>query len=232
MKLITAIHPDLLETLERYRAWVFQEAIQSSIHRRIEAGDDSRIRRIPDPQRACSAEALGKIDHKTHNGYPDAWYGLDLNYRTVQNDAAMYDSAFFEELRRMNAEMDAELQNKLGARYCALKAFYPVDGYIPWHNNWNVPGYVMIFTHSPTGKGFWRHIEPPGGKNLKPDAGAMVHIDDVPGWHCKAGYFGGRQELGKVVWHCAYTAEPRITLSYVIPDRSLWESMVQEAESP
>jgi hypothetical protein len=231
MRLIPSLNPELLEILERYRSWVFQDEIQRAIRRRLDAGDDSRIRRLPDATAACSVEALAKVDPSRHSGYPESWYGLDLNYQTVQNDAAMYEAAFFDGIREMNRWMDAELQTRLGARYCALKAYYPAGGYIPWHTNWNVPGYTIILTYSPTGNGFWRHIDPKGATGVVPNPQQLVHLDDARGWHGKAGYFGGKDEADRLVWHCAYTAEPRVTLSYVIPDRRLWEDLLAEMAS-
>ena len=49
---------------------------------------------------------------------------------------------------------------------------------------------------------------------------------DQPGWNCKVGYFGGFDEPEKVYWHCARTRTPRLTLSYVIFDKNIWEDMV------
>ena len=56
--------------------------------------------------------------------------------------------------------------------------WYPKDGYIAWHNNWNVPGYNVLFTYTETGNGYWRHINPAGskGKINKPFDKHLVHL--------------------------------------------------------
>ena len=118
----------------------------------------------------------------------------------------------------------------LSIRFCALKMWYPKDGYIAWHNNWNVPGYNILFTYTETGNGYWRHINPAGskGKINKPFDKHLVHIPDVPGWHMKTGYYGKKEEEDKIMWHSAYGGEPRMTLGYVVKDENLWKMMVED----
>ena len=126
--------------------------------------------------------------------------------------------------------LDNELGAMLSIRFSALKMFYPKDGYIAWHNNWNVPGYNILFTYSETGNGYWRHINPTGskGKINKPVEKNLVHIPDVPGWHMKTGYYGKKEEEDKIMWHSAYSGEPRMTLGYVVKDENLWKMMVED----
>ena len=126
--------------------------------------------------------------------------------------------------------LDKELGGMLGTRFCALKMWYPKDGYIAWHNNWNVPGYNILFTYTETGNGYWRHINPEGskGKINKPFDKHLVHIPDVPGWHMKTGYYGKKEEEEKIMWHSAYGGEPRLTLGYVIFDEKLWKMMIED----
>ena len=180
---------------------------------------------------AASREYLVAMDADNHNGFPPDMFGFDLNYDTLKRQTIKADSKFFEEIRQMNNSVDDKLRNFLGARFAALKAYYPKDGYIAWHTNWNAAGYNIIFTYSEGGDGYWRHIDPENSKSHKPDVEKMVHIQDKPGWHCKVGYFGTKQETDKIVWHSAYTNEPRLTMSYIIYDEALWTSMVEDIEA-
>ena len=58
----------------------------------------------------------------------------------------------------------------------------------------------------------------------------LVHIDDVPGWHCKLGYYGKKEEHNKIMWHAAYGG-PRITLGWVVFDENIWEDIIEELTS-
>lgn len=227
MKMIRKISPEILHYLEEYRNWIFQDRVQSAIQKRLR-GVDSRLLKETEAGQYCTIDHLMSIDHNAHVGFPEHWYGADLNYQTMQNESAQYDAAFFQEVRQVGNELDDNLQNLLGARFCGLKAFYPEQGYIPWHTNWNASNYVMIFTHSPTGNGYWRHIDPAGSRSIIPDAAKLVHIPDPVGWHCKVAHFGNKLETDKLVWHCAHSSEPRITVSYLFPERSLWENVLEE----
>ena len=128
--------------------------------------------------------------------------------------------------------LDDNLGTFLGYRFCALKMWYPPKGYISWHTNWNVPSYNILFTYNPTGDGFWRHINPTGSKSPVPNIGDneenVVTIPDQPGWSCKVGYYGRKEEHEKIVWHTAYSNEPRITLGYVVYDEGVWKNAVEE----
>jgi hypothetical protein len=165
-----------------------------------------------------------------HDGFPPEMYGLDLNYEVVKKMGTKVDAGFMNQIRDVNYETDDKLQTYLGAKLSALKAFYPAQGYIAWHTNWNAPGYNIIFTYSPTGNGYWRHVDPSTSQTHVPDSKNLVHIDDIPGWHCKAGYFGTKSETNRLVWHSAYTREPRVTLAYVLYDEQIWKNLVQEIE--
>ena len=55
-------------------------------------------------------------------------------------------------------------------------------------------------------------------------------MDDVPGWHCKLGYYGAKDEHNKIMWHAAYGG-PRITLGWVVRDENIWEDIIEELTS-
>jgi len=224
---IYTLSNDFLKPLNLFRDWVFQPRVQEALQSKIE-WQPAFLHDKKQEERAASLDYLMGISHADHNGYPPDQYGLNLNYGFLQSHRRLVEPKFFDEVRDINNQVDDELQMALGARFCALKMFYPENGYIAWHTNWNVPGYNIIFTYSEKGNGYWRHIDPKGANDYVPRQDSLVHIDDVPGWHCKVGYFGKKEDHERLVWHSAYTREPRLTVSYVIFEENLWTNMVEE----
>lgn len=224
MKVISTITQEILEPMNQYRDWVFSDRIQTSVAKMLQH-HEGKLREGDLP---CSKETLERMAHEQHGGVPEDFIGINLNGEILKIHLGQLERGFIEEAREKSEALDAKLQHLLGAKVCALKMFYPPGGYIPWHTNWDSAGYNIIFTYSVGGKGYWRHIDPAGAKSVVPDLSRLVQIDDRPGWNCKAGYFGRKDELDRVTWHCAYTHEPRLTLSYLIYDRNLWENLVDE----
>lgn len=227
MQVFRNLGSDMTGSLEEYRRWVMSAdvrgALEASLAKRAKAS------KLPDDlEEPCSDEYLRKLDHGNHVGFPIHMYGIDLNYRTLQSHAGLVDASMLEEIRRRDLALDDRLQNYLGAKTCALKAYYPAGGHIGWHNNWNAPGYNIIFTYSGRGDGYWKHVTPTAASEIEPDLSRLLRVPDSPGWHCKVGYFGSKRELDRVVWHCAYTNEPRLTVSYIIYDEGIWQNMVNE----
>jgi hypothetical protein len=227
MEVFKNLSPSITTPLEQFRKWVWQPEIRASLEASVAKKNSPHINEGK-PDASCTDDYLKAMNHERHVGYPVHMHGIDINYKVLQKDAQRVDPALFEEIRARDEALDDELQTFLGAKFCALKAFYPQHGHIGWHNNWNAPGYNIIFTYSEKGDGYWRHIEPNTSSGITPNLSAMVHIPDAPGWHCKVGYFGSKKELDRVKWHCAYTNEPRLTVSYVIQDQGIWQNMVQE----
>ncbi|MBI3507544.1 MAG: hypothetical protein HY059_22135 [Proteobacteria bacterium] len=227
---IYGLADEFVKPLDRYKDWVLSDPVQEAIRTKIE-WPAVALATQGRHELASSAEYLTGLKHDAHDGYPPDQFGVNLNYSFLKNERRRVDPAFFEEIRRVDRELDDELQNALGARFCALKMFYPAKGYIAWHTNWNVPGYNIIFTYSKGGDGHWRHVDPAGATTFVPDPKRIVTIDDVPGWHCKVGYFGKKDEYDRIVWHSAHTREPRLTVSYVVFDRAVWDDMVAELSS-
>lgn len=158
-------------------------------------------------------------DPKSHNGFPGLLKGFELDayfgkYRFNQHEKDMIDDILFKMTR------------ELGAHRNALCAYYPPDGGITWHNNFNAPGYNILFTYSRTGEGCFKYYDT--------ETEEVVVMPDVGGvWTAKAGYYGGFEEDPKTwVWHMAETQCDRLTFAYVIPDKTLWEMMIEEIETP
>jgi hypothetical protein len=153
------------------------------------------------------------VNKETHVGYPEKAYGIDI---------ATIDSTPIE-LREKIRQVDIQFSSILGARNCAVKMYYPENGYMGWHNNHNASGYNILFSYTQNGKGFFKYKDP---KSL-----SSVTMNDTPGWTAKVGYYGSLEEKDKLYWHCARAYEDRLTLGFVIPDKSFWEMMIEDIES-
>jgi hypothetical protein len=224
LQVIQNITREILEPMNAYRDWAFSSPIQSEIASMLKHHEA----RLSQGDGVCSVETLAGIDHHRHDGAPDEFVGINMNSDILKLHVGQLQRWFIEEARAKSDELDRQLQHQLGAKVCALKMFYPAGGYIPWHTNWDAAGYNIIFTYSAGGSGYWRHVDPAGASSVVPRSDRLVHIGDKPGWNAKAGYFGRKDELDKITWHCAYAREPRLTLSYLIYEKDLWENLVEE----
>lgn len=164
-------------------------------------------------EEATSMEYLQKaLQHPKDYGFPRHSWGLELKM-----DSSYYSD---DELKVKIKHTDDKLMKFFGARNNALQMFYPSGGYIGWHNNANASGYNIVLSCNPGGDGEFEHWDHINNK--------LNVFKDQPGWNCKVGYFGSFKEPEKMYWHCARTRTPRLTLSYVIFDKNLWESMVED----
>ena len=222
---IYEIQSDLLTLLDEWKDFIWSLDMSKIMTRKGKFFRENRSKY------ATSIECLSSMEHDTHDGFPPDSHGYDFNQmQTWMKDGLMTDLDLGNKIMDKSHWLDKELGGMLGTRFCALKMWYPKDGYIAWHNNWNVPGYNILFTYTETGNGYWRHINPEGskGKINKPFDKHLVHIPDVPGWHMKTGYYGKKQEEEKIMWHSAYGGEPRLTLGYVIFEDKLWKMMIED----
>jgi len=112
-----------------------------------------------------------------------------------------------------SARFNDELVKFLGARQSAVHVYYPEDGYMGWHNNWDVPGYNILLNYN-TGDGYFQYW----------DGEIITTLPDWKGWSAKVGYYGGQDNP---YWHCA-GGGPRITLGFVIPDEDMWKMMIED----
>ena len=98
--------------------------------------------------------------------------------------------------------------------------YYPINGFMSWHNNWNAPGYNILLSHTKNGGGFFKYRDPKTHE--------VIEMLDTPGWSCKVGYYGRGREPDKVYYHTAGTHEPRLTLGFVIPNIDMWRCMIED----
>jgi hypothetical protein len=202
------ISEELLEILEPYSEWFFQQdlSILEDLAKKNPKNDP-----ISQMGWGTSSEYLDKVVAKDgeHEGYPEISYSYDLQAGDHPEDIDIIYKPF-----------STELCNFLGARNQAVHVFYPKQGYMGWHNNWNAHGYNILLSYSPNGRGFFKYRDPKTHE--------IIRLQDPAGWSCKVGYYGRGREPDKVYYHCAGTSEPRLTLGYVIPHLGLWQDMVSD----
>ena len=201
MKLIEKeLNPDLLKIVNEYSDWFFT---QDRNQIKIQGTPDSDGYRT-------SKEYLDTIDKQKHIGFPEITYGVDLTH--VEATPSYY--------RERIMSLDSNLNSFFGAKFCAVKMYYPNGGYMGWHTNWNCPGYNILLSYNKDGNGFFRYLDPITQK--------IVTQPDKQGWQAKVGYFGKREEPDKIYWHCARSNSERLTFGYVIPDENMWQMMVDD----
>ncbi len=213
MQAISKISTELLEILTEFSDFFYSRDF-SHLEQYISKNPALKDIAVKDKgEEATSMQYLQQAlaDPKKY-GYPRYSWGLEFNL----------DSVYFQddELKAKAKETNNKLMNFFGARNNALQMFYPAGGYIGWHNNANAPGYNIVLSCNPGGDGEFEHWDHINNK--------LNVFKDEPGWNCKVGYFGSFNEPEKVYWHCARTRTPRLTFSYVIYDKNLWESMVDD----
>lgn len=201
----------LLKTLNEFADYILndQKDVLSTLHYHDMHGVDA--------DEACSKEYLEKrlVKPDIQTGFPLHAVGFDINTALGKDMPEGWEDAA--------KKLDDGIMKAIGVGFNALKMYYPEDGYIGWHNNCNCPGQNLLLTYSQDGDGYfeWMH----------PDTKEIIRMQDQPGWTAKVGYYGSDKEPGKILWHTARTKKPRITVSYVVRDQSMWEYMVEDIQS-
>lgn len=155
----------------------------------------------------------------SHDGYPEKIQSFSLMIKDSLAHKRNVD------LEKKYSELNTKIQILLGTKTNALCSVYPPGGFISWHNNANASAYNLIFTWSENGDGYWKHVDPYTGKEVK--------VQDVPGWQCKAFYFGAYEDPPEdIVYHMASTDCWRMTISYIFDreHKQYWEDVIEELE--
>ena len=208
MKLVDIKNEEVLAIITEYSDWFFNQDLtdldEISKHEGRHQGYTLDT--------GCGLDHLEEIVSKDgqHIGYPE---------KTISVDIASEDRVSSEHKKKCR-DMATTLCSYLGARNQAVNVYYPAGGFMGWHNNWNASGYNIILSHSKEGNGFFRYRDPITKE--------IVNMKDSPGWTCKVGYFGKGREPDKVVYHCAGSHEPRLTLGFVIPHLEMWQDMIAD----
>lgn len=209
MKWVDIHNQELLDILTAYSDWFFTTDLEP-----LEKVCDNPKRhcdtKIDD---GCSHKYLLEILNKReeHIGFPEKAFSVDL----------AREERVPSEHKKKRLEICTTLCSYLGARNQAVNVFYPAGGYMGWHTNWNAHGYNILLSYSKTGNGFFRYKNPLLNRKI-------VTMDDRPGWSCKVGYFGNKQEHSDIYYHCAGSYEPRITLGFIVPHKEMWEDMIED----
>jgi len=208
MKLVDIKNEEVLAIITEYSDWFFNQDLtdldEISKHEGRHQGYTLET--------GCGLDHLEEIVSKDgqHIGYPE---------KTISVDIASEERVSSEHKKKCR-DMATTLCSYLGARNQAVNVYYPAGGFMGWHNNWNASGYNIILSHSKEGNGFFRYRDPITKE--------IVNMKDSPGWTCKVGYFGKGREPDKVVYHCAGSHEPRLTLGFVIPHLEMWQDMIAD----
>jgi hypothetical protein len=208
--IFTDISDELLDILTPYSDWFFSQDLEPL--NKLSDENEKNDTKV-DMEYCCGPEYLAKILQKdgAHVGYPEISRSFDLmGLKHLCPD----------NFRFKHEQMSSTLLEFLGARNEAVHVYYPVDGYMGWHNNWNASGYNILLSYTEKGGGFFKY------RDAKTHE--IVTMDDPGGWSCKVGYYGKGREPEKVYYHCAGTHEPRITLAYVIPQIDMWRNMIED----
>lgn len=201
----------LLKTLSSLTDNVFNN--QENLNGLIDRSSERRDGRIPDAV-GYSTEYLEQalkfpvVDY----AYPMAKLGLDTSINSPR------ESKFWQDVARPHL---LKIQNFIGSPNNALCMFYPSEGYIGWHHNGNAPGWNFILTYSMDGDGYFKYYNQ--------HTEEYVTLQDEPGWNFRFGYYPNQgAEPENVFWHCAYTKKPRCTIGFIVPNKYVWESIVEE----
>jgi len=214
MQDISNLNPELLQILTEFSDWFFA---RENAHLENFIGKNPRMQDVTIKEKYEEATSLSYLKEKLNNykkaGFPEYSWGLELSH-----DREYYDD---KRLKQKLEYTNEKLMNFFGARNNALMMYYPPGGYIGWHHNGNAPGYNVVLSCNPSGDGEFENWDVVNEK--------LIVFNDKPGWNCKVGYFGDQyKEPEKLYWHCARTRSPRLTMSYVIYNKNLWEDMVQD----
>ncbi len=200
MRCIEINNKEVVTLLSDFSTW-FEDSGKKEIDVQGEPDEDEYY---------TSEEYFDTINQEKHVGFPEKAHGVDMGLFASSVES------FKERLR----QVDSQFNSTLGARNCAVKMYYPKGGYMGWHNNHNASGYNILFSYTRNGNGWFRYRE----------NGNIVTMNDSPGWTAKVGYYGSNKEPDKLYWHCARAYEDRLTLGFVIPDKSFWEMMVDDIQ--
>ena len=208
----TDISQELLDILTPYSDWFFKQDLEPLNKL---AKDNPKYPEEGDIEYYCSDEYMELIVAKDgeHEGFPEWTYAYDLNQK-----------AHGEPFMKPYEDISEELLAFTGAAFQAVHVYYPTNGFMGWHNNWNAHGYNILLSYTENGTGFFKYREP----NPDRTKHEVVHMQDPGGWTCKVGYYGRGREPDKVYYHCAGTYEPRLTFGFVIPHLDMWRNMVED----
>jgi|TARA_B110000908_G_C10263473_1_gene461231 hypothetical protein len=200
METLKVVNPELLDILHEWMDFYDEHSFDNDLPLDERRFGDRGMEYYTSEEYLKEVQSKG-LDHK---GPPEFAKVCDFHNTHGVN----------KELMRKSLSTCAELSAWLCAKFNAVHVYYPAGGFMAWHNNWDVPGYNILMSHS-EGTGFFRHVKD----------GKVETITDPVGWNIKIGYYGGKEEP---YWHTAGSTGPRQTFGFVIPHKGLWEDMIKD----
>ena len=162
MRQVLTLPTVLLTVLNEYSEWVSDNPPDKTLPNWPVKG---KFKKEDRSEYAASIECLKSTPADSHDGFPPDSYGYDLNEPTLRRTLEMEGHRFSKDEKEWIQKyieksqwLDDNLGAYIGYKFCALKMYYPADGYIAWHTNWNVPGFNCLFTWG-DGNGYWRHLD-------------------------------------------------------------------------
>lgn len=209
-----SISKELSNILEPFTSWFFAQNDQHLVLGPKEMQEKRRGGLTVET--ATDEQYLKHIVDKgeRHVGFPDVAWCTDM--------AQAHGQPWFPlEYGKRQQATNTELISYLGAKNNAVFTYYPEDGFMGWHTNWNASGYNILITYNTEENGgYFRY--------LNPVTKEIITMVDPIGWSCKVGYFGKREEPNKIIYHCCGNSAKRLTLGYVIPHLEMWRSMIED----
>jgi len=219
---INVVNPQILSVLDKTRDMFLEhedtctelaEVILDSMSLQDEKTYvDDGIDKTPTPdwEKYCSEEWLWKQYDKgeNHSGFPEQAYGFQVAHG-VRNRPDL-----FTDLKNW---AKGDLPREFGASSSSLVSYYPPNGFVGWHTNWNAFGWQMILTWSQDGDGYFSYYDK--------EKNEIITEQDVKGWQGRWYRFGRLDEPEHHCWHCAWTNCPRITLAFKFPYGKLSERL-------
>tara|TARA_A200000159_G_scaffold11809_1_gene9954 strand:- start:819 stop:1490 length:672 start_codon:yes stop_codon:yes gene_type:complete len=166
-------------------------------------------------EKFCQEDYLHEMIAKgaDHQGFPERGFGFQ-----VSRGATVYPEVF-EPLKNWTK---TQLPMMFGARSNSLTSYYPPNGFVGWHTNWNACAYQIIFTWSEEGDGYFSYYDR--------DRDEIITEPDVKGWQARWYRFGRLNEPKHHCWHTAWTNCPRFTLAFKYPyNHGLYEQEAYDA---
>ena len=197
---------ELLEILTPYSDWFFKQDLEWL--NKLSKENPKNTDTMDNALSSHYLQAILDLDGR-HEGYPEISMSYDFNQGGLPG-----------EFQEKYQDLSKELCTWLGARNEAVHVYYPINGFMSWHNNWNAPGYNILLSYTKNGGGFFKYRDPKTHE--------VIEMLDTPGWSCKVGYYGRGREPDKVYYHTAGTHEPRLTLGFVIPNLDMWRDMIED----
>jgi hypothetical protein len=215
VKKILLNNEEIKETLYGFSNWFFAQDLSV-----FEDKNNWDVYKEP-YREALSLDYLNQLIEKgdKHEGYPESLGGVEITEPALRKE-------FMKEFSDPIKDVLFKMTSLLAAQCNVLCAYYPADGYIGWHNNWNASGHNMVFTFSETGDGYFMYRDPVTHEIVKMQ-------DEEKTWTCKAGYYGSPEETDKHFWHAADSnGGRRLTFAYLIPNELMWNMAIEDVETP